>query len=150
MPEWMMNDTFFSFIHYYICKCLFIDTVSMNKKYRVDTVSMNKKYRVDTLSTNKKYRVDTVSTNKKYRVDTLSCKILTFWKFFENLFFSKFSIFFKISKSFEIYKIFQNLQNFVKFCEDLKWSTFWNSASLNTYLLTLNSDWPVFQNLLPL
>ena len=50
-----------------ISKCLFIDTVSMNKKYRVDTVSMNKKY-----------RVDTVSTNKKYRVDTLSCKILTF------------------------------------------------------------------------
>ena len=58
-------------LSFLLCKCLFIDTVSMNKKYRVDTVS-----------TNKKYRVDTVSTNKKYRVDTLSCKILTLLKFF--------------------------------------------------------------------
>ena len=56
-------------------KCLFIDTVSMNKKYSVNTVS-----------TNKKYRVDTVSTNKKYHVDTLPWKILTFWKFFEFFF----------------------------------------------------------------
>ena len=38
--------------------------------------------------------------------------------------------------------MFQNFENFVKFCEDSKWSTFQNSASLNIYLLTLNSDQP--------